>query len=148
MEWKYKMIFLSLLLCLVFSKEMQAQKCLSFRYDNKGNRVEMLVGNCGAEYKDLDRNANREEMSVEEDNNDAIAVYPNPNKGTFVMEMVSNDCDEQSAIYQIFDNKGVLIKTDRLLDYQVIDISNIPAGVYLLRIVSDGATYAKQLIKL
>ena len=69
MEWKYKKIFLLVLLCLVLFPKMNAQNCLTFRYDDSGNRMEMLVGNCGFEYKEQVRDA-MVEMSIDNMNED------------------------------------------------------------------------------
>ena len=61
--------------------------------------------------------------------------------------MINNDYD-LSAVYQIYDNKGVLVKTYNYVGNQEIDISNNPAGVYLLRIIKGESVCSKVVVKL
>lgn len=146
MEWKYKKIFLLILLSLVCYPQINAQNCLTFRYDDSGNRIEMLVGNCGFEYKEETRNTT-EEISVNSINEDLL-VYPNPNKGIFKVQLNDEPTDMHSAVVQIYNNAGVMIKEDRLIDNLQIDITNNPAGAYLLRIIKDESVYNCVVVKL
>lgn len=135
-----------LLLCLVCSVKCYSQQCLYFKYDKSGNRIESYEGNCGSEYKYQTRElANNEEISESEEQQE-LSVYPNPNNGIFRI-MINND-DDLSAVYQIYDNKGVLVKTDNYVGNQEIDISNNPAGVYLLRIIKGESVCSKVVVKL
>ena len=43
MEWKYKLIFLLLLLCLVQINNSYSQNCITFHYDENGNRLFSLI---------------------------------------------------------------------------------------------------------
>lgn len=144
MEWKYKKIFL--LLCLVLSSKINAQNCLTFRYDDSGNRIEMLFGNCGFEYKEQER-IETTEISINSKEED-LSVYPNPNKGTFVVEL--NNCETyiQPAIVRVYNNVGIMIKEDILTKNLHIDITNNPAGAYLLRIIKDDSVYDCVVVKI
>ncbi len=139
-------MFLFVLLCLVCSSKINAQKCLTFRYDDSGNRTEMLVGNCGFEYKEQAVKAT-EEISAN-DISDDLSVYPNPTKGIFMVRMDNNESDVNSVVVQIYNNAGVMVKEDRLMENQQIDITNNPAGAYLLRIIKDDSVYNCVVVKL
>lgn len=144
MEWKYKKVFL--LLCLLFSSKINAQNCLTFRYDDSGNRMEMLVSNCGSEYKEQGGDVTAE-ISMN-NKKEGLSVYPNPSKGTFVVEL--NNCEAyiQPAIVQVYNDVGVMIKEDRLIENLQIDITNNPAGAYLLRIIKDDSVYDCIVVKI
>lgn len=144
MEWKYRKVFLMGLLCLVCQLKTFSQQCLYFKYDKTGNRVESYEGNCGDEYKELSRMI-IDKVSSENEGGQELSVYPNPHKGVFRIDM--KDGDLSSAIYQIYDNKGVLVKTD-YLDEREIDISNNPVGVYLLRVIKGESVRSMVVIKL
>lgn len=146
MEWKYKSVFLMILLCLICSIKTFSQQCLYFKYDRTGNRVESYEGDCGSEYKDQSRKViDDEEISINEDQQE-LTVYPNPNNGTFKIDV--DDSELSQLVYQIYNNKGVLIKADYYLDEKGVDISDKPAGVYLLRIIKGECVYSKVVVKL
>ncbi|MBR4156686.1 MAG: T9SS type A sorting domain-containing protein [Bacteroidales bacterium] len=145
MEWKYKKIFLLVLLCLLLTPKMNAQNCIAFRYDDSGNRMEMFVGDCGFEYKEQVKDA-MVEMSINNMNEDLL-VYPNPNKGTFIVELNNYEADTQLVV-QIYNNAGIMIKEDRLIENLQIDITDNPAGAYLLRIIKDDSVYNRVVVKI
>lgn len=144
MEWKYRKVFLMGLLCLVCQLKTFSQQCLYFKYDKTGNRVESYEGNCGDEYKEQSRMI-IDKVSSENEGGQELSVYPNPHNGVFKIDM--KDGDLLSAIYQIYDNKGVMVKTG-CLDEREIDISNNPVGVYLLRVIKGESVRSKIVIKL
>lgn len=149
MERKYMVIFLVGLLCLIGSDDLSAQYCISLRYDNNGNRMNFAVANCAAEQRDgNEENIETEEISEQEndDENDLI-VYPNPNDGNFKIQIKDEDCTCMCA-YQVYDSKGVMVKSDWFVKTTNIDIGNNPPGVYLLRIIKDGIVGNRIVVKL
>ena len=46
MRWKYVMIFLMGLLCLVSSNEVFSQHCFKISYDKNGNRISLIAKEC------------------------------------------------------------------------------------------------------
>ena len=148
MEWKYKWVFLSVLLCLVVSDEIIAQDCLMFKYDKSGNRVEMLVYDCGAESKEKTNDVIAGEISENEMTLDVL-VYPNPNNGIFDIKINDVENTEVGLVnFEVYNNIGVLIKKDELINEMRIDITDNPAGMYLLRITKDDKVYSRVIVKL
>ena len=143
MKWKYNMIFLFMLFSLFSSEKLAAQYCLDFKYDKSGNRTEVYAHNCGFEFKEQIREMVDEEIS--EKNLSDILVYPNPTNGCFVV----NIGDETDAVlYQIYNAQGHLLQKGECLMNQKIDITNNPAGVYLLRIIKRECVYGCVVVKL
>ena len=150
MERKYMVIFLVGLLCLIGSDDLSAQYCISLRYDNNGNRMNFAVANCAAEQRDgNEENIETEEISEQEndDENDLI-VYPNPNKGIFNIELCDEVDEKYEAILQIYDNRGVMLSECEFIRSVSVDIGNNPAGLYLLRIIRGEEMYNRIVVKL
>ncbi len=71
-----------------------------------------------------------------------ILVYPNPNRGTFIID--TGDF-KQSAFVQILDMQGRLIDEQRL-NKGVTEIrQDLPASNYMLKITVDGKTSVQQI---
>lgn len=144
MEWKYKMVFLLLSLCLVRAERVYSQNCVTMRYDEDGNRISMLVHQCGSEYKSQDqRNIADEEISI--NGNQELYVYPNPNEGVFD---ISVDEEEESIVVQIYNVNGVMVKNEYLSEDKKMDITDNPAGIYLLRIIKGDDVCSRIVVKL
>jgi hypothetical protein len=145
MKWKYNLVFLFILSALALPEKLNAQHCLDFKYDKSGNRIEMFVHDCGFEYKEQTREMIDEEIS-EENINEDLLVYPNPNKGSFMVDIKDNN--EETASYLVFDATGTLVQKGECSINQMVDITNNPAGVYLLRIIKGEYVYSRVVVKL
>jgi len=73
-----------------------------------------------------------------------IPVYPNPSEGVFYFN--TNDCDVKS--WSVTDFKGQLIK-NQIQNSQtgVIDITDLPKGIYILRVITPNTQLTQKLIK-
>lgn len=147
MEWKYRLIFLKILLCLVNPFDSFAQYCLSMKYDKNGNRIEKAVSRNDdkEETKDID-NVMSYEIS-EDELEDRILVYPNPNQGYFNIE-VSEDEGQTLLMLQLYNNIGVLLETTRFTKNVSMDISDYPSGIYILKIIKGDMICNKIVVKL
>ena len=149
MRWKYLMIFLMGLLCLVSGNEVFSQHCFKISYDKNGNRVSFIAKEC-------DKYA-RGSADVEEtldvfnenpdDETDDLFVYPNPSNGRFQIELKGAECDDLVEVY-VYNNKGILITSQKFVETMCVDISDYPAGVYLLRIIRDKGERSEIVVKL
>lgn len=147
MEWKYKVIFLMLLLCLLKYENLSAQYCLSIRYDDNGNRMEKLVTRNAKDDENLDEN-DIMNLEVSEDSfDDNVLVYPNPNKGLINIQLYREN-EQDVIIYELYNNLGVLIKTEQFTNSIRVDISDNAAGIYLLKIITDDMMLNKIVVKL
>lgn len=79
--------------------------------------------------------------SIQTDFKKSILYYPNPTTGLFVVE------GEQIQTLEIYNQLGQLVfQTENKTDKAVIDISNQPKGIYILKIKTKEATLARKLI--
>lgn len=146
MEWKYKLIFLLVLLCLVRIEKSYSQNCITMLYDNNGNRISTFVHECGCEYKlrgtsDVMNN----EISMD-DNNRELMIYPNPNDGVFNITIL--DDNENPIVVRMYNINGVMVMNEKLADDKMIDITYMPSGVYLLRLIQGESVCSKIVVKL
>ena len=151
MEWKYKMIFLLLLLYLVCGNELYSQNCLNFEYDISGNRISTYVSNCFIAFEEYERGIMDDEISMDEEfleniETQAMSVYPNPNDGLFDVSLAVDD--DNPIVIQIYNSNGVIIKNDWMIELKKIDITAFSAGIYLLRIIKGEYVCNEVVVKL
>lgn len=143
------MIFLMGLLCLVSSNEVFSQHCFKISYDKNGNRVSFIAKECDK----YERGSADVEETLDvlgenpDDEMEDLFVYPNPSNGRFQIELKGAECDDLVEVY-VYNNKGILITSQKFVETMCVDISDYPAGVYLLRIIRDKGERSEIVVKL
>jgi len=79
---------------------------------------------------------------VEENNQDEISLYPNPSNGILKIDSKNNIIRGVEIIDQI--GKIILVQSE-IID-QSIDVSNLPKGIYLLKLELNSSTHTKKFI--
>jgi len=72
-----------------------------------------------------------------------LIVYPNPAKNDFAISGLATD--SVVSIYTILGNKLLEQKVSE--DDALFDISNYSSGIYILKIISNGLTTERKIIK-
>jgi hypothetical protein len=96
--------------------------------------------------KDLELVANfEEEVGIEQIEIPTIKVYPNPTTGELIIESGELRIDE----FVIFDISGRKQKAEnrKIEGATLIDISELPVGVYFLRITTDQGEVVRKVLK-
>ncbi len=98
---------------------------------------------------DLLSNAKPVEFSIIDTDNPIkeIELYPNPSSGLVTLEIPAS-IDPNKMRYQIFDSKGREMRS-QIMDgqhRQIIDLSNAPAGIYLVRIFNGAEIRNKRIV--
>ncbi len=124
------------------------------------NSVQFNVGNAGTYYLGLHvQNSDSlvgfsiDDLNISVDSglgissltNIPISVYPNPSPGIFNINLKENS--PAGFKIEIIDQLGNLIfykPTEKLLNYK-IDLQEIPAGIYLLRIISENGIHTRKI---
>lgn len=142
MKMKYLIIFLGLVLCLLQSKNSMAQHCISFDYDDDGNRVARAFYE-GCDKDDRDVADLTEQLTAEE-----FALYPNPSNGLVTLSF--GECfDDTPVSYTIYDVSGLSVKSGTVgSEEMTLDISGFLPGTYLVVVNVSGDTFARTIVKL
>ncbi len=78
-------------------------------------------------------------------NRSAIEVYPNPSWGIF--NLVLNIKSETSEI-MVYNLSGELVLKYSSEAYQeILDLSDMPEGIYILKVINESTTFTRKLIK-
>jgi len=76
---------------------------------------------------------------------EGLNIYPNP--ATNYLNVKINEGKRNSVVY-IYDTHGKLVKAVSVnTDFKVIDVSELPGGVYILKVNDDRAPLIKEFIK-
>jgi YD repeat-containing protein len=114
---------------------------IKFEYDAAGNRLARRIITL--------RSAVINEISGEDDETvqspqvftaqlaqSAIRIYPNPTKGLLKVEITGNVADNP-VILQVYDMNGRrLLEESNVASSVTLDLSNQPAGIYMLLLIS------------
>lgn len=136
-------------LCLSFSMvALSDDHTVSFTYDNGGNRTTMRVIHLPSPHFSPMMRSEATEVFTDSIGDFKLAVHPNPTKGHLLLELLGLP---ETAIYHytIHDQAGKLI-----IDYQgnenpsEADLSEYPAGMYLLNLYCGDSRKEYKIIKL
>ncbi|MBL7920094.1 MAG: T9SS type A sorting domain-containing protein [Bacteroidia bacterium] len=107
--------------------------------DNQIVNYKRYTGNCNYFYIPTAINEYLNEAKIQ--------VYPNPS--TDILNLVSDNQDNKSIIYQILNNLGQVIANDEIIledRVALINTSNLPEGVYNLKVKSNSGNSSKRFV--
>ena len=146
MKSKY---YIPLLLLGIASNVFSQNNRVNYTYDAAGNRLSGLSSQLRmaavADYEDED--ADTQEIYFDEINQSNIRIYPNPTKGILKVEITP--ATEGSPIHiQMYDMWGrIFVNEQNASPFTDLDISDQPAGTYILNIFSDNRNTQWKIIK-
>jgi hypothetical protein len=72
-----------------------------------------------------------------------VTLYPNPTTGIFTIETEGI----KEATMEVYSISGVKMKSLKMEGSKTeVDLTNIPKGIYLLSIITNGETISKKII--
>jgi len=76
--------------------------------------------------------------------NSNFTIYPNPNKGKFIIELTNKTTESTIEIYDLMGKKvWSKVSSENKLE---IDISNQPKGIYLVKVVSENNVIIQKIV--
>lgn len=78
---------------------------------------------------------------------DKIKIFPNPNHGQFNLSFGKSPAQKILVEIQNIDGKVVLLKTFQNVATAIIDLSEHPTGIYLVKVDSGNESYFEKIIK-
>lgn len=135
---------------------VNGQNTISYAYDNSGNRISRTITVAKSTSMDTDEenegSGNNQDQSKKnihkgELNNVQFSIYPNPTRESVEIK-TENLPLESKGMVMVFDVKGVLILKQDLTPHSTnLDLSQVAAGNYLLKVFIDSQVSEWKLIK-
>lgn len=139
-----KLYSLCLLCCLVGI--LQAQTKIRYYYDASGNRIKREIVLSRVQNRALADPEDEKPLS-EKFAGQTVRFYPNPTKGQITIA-ISGNTEELSGDVKIFTMNGKCIATRKIVSSKVyFDLSNQPAGNYILKMTLNGKSATWKIIK-
>jgi len=120
-------------------------------YDENGNQTQRLYQNWDINSEEW-VNSNKynyywsefEISGIESVNYHKVSVFPNPASDKL---KISSEISLKNAIVNIYSISGKLIYNSTLADNSIININDLPAGVYIIKINSESINFVDKIIK-
>lgn len=103
---------------------------ITYQYDEVGNRIGMIVTN----NQTTDISCNISQLGVK--------LYPNPTTESFCISGF-----EDSAALRLTDISGKVILAKQVSDNEIIPISSLPKGIYIVELITKKGVIEKKLLK-
>ncbi len=75
-----------------------------------------------------------------------IYIYPNPTANGFNIQGINSNLSNKTL--SIYSSDGVHISTNEDYNYEDVDVSHIPSGTYIIKLISENEITTLKLIKL
>ena len=143
--------YYTLLLLFGIALSAFSQDRVNYTYDAAGNRLACIIdmGSLrSAAIADREDEADEQEIVYSDkiDRSD-IRIYPNPTKGILKIEITPIEEGNPIQI-QLYDISGkILVNEPNAAPFTELNISDKPAGTYILNIFSDNRTTQWKIIK-
>lgn len=134
-----------ILVSMLFFNIVGFSQTIKYSYDAAGNRVlrEIVL----SRQKSVESVKESEKPIEEKLSDKIIKIYPNPTKGELKIEVTNWD-EKCTGNIHIYSSNGVLIGRYDLVDpMQIVDISDEPVGLYILKIYLNKNTSTWRIIK-
>lgn len=87
---------------------------------------------------------NKETIAETKPSNSNFTIYPNPNKGKFIIELTNKTTESTLEIYDLMGKKvWSKVSSENKLK---IDISSQPKGIYLVKMVSENQVIVQKIV--
>lgn len=100
----------------------------------------------GVSYRDSARNVLQLSLSAAAPSARAASIYPNPNRGTFTVDLPGANLP--TTTLEVFDLQGRKVWSQPLFSNRgEVQLPQVPAGVYQVRVQSDDQVYRGRFVK-
>ncbi|MBN4070949.1 T9SS type A sorting domain-containing protein [Crocinitomix catalasitica] len=73
-----------------------------------------------------------------------LSIYPNPSEGKFTVQLTQADLGEMD--FTILNSLGQAVYQNQLINKIEVDITDLPAGTYHIRLIAESGTVSKKII--
>lgn len=135
---------------LLLAVSVYSQQRIVMEYDNAGNRIHRKVITLPKQTRSLPVDADLD--STKEYQSDMfgereIRIYPNPTKGALLIKVIGAAFDAPVPV-RVFGESGALLIQKSFSGAEMsLDLSEYPAGIYILSILMGGTNKEFKVIK-
>jgi len=127
-----------------------SSQTVNYAYDPAGNRISRTIV-LGPQKNASQTNTEQEESAPTYVEQIAaglqVKIYPNPTKGLLQVEIIGNDDDANTPI-AVFNQSGQqVVATQTAGQLTPVDLSGVPAGTYLMRLIIREKSEVYKIIK-
>lgn len=141
-----KKLFILCFVCLL-SGVLPAQNRIRYSYDASGNRIKREIVLSQAQSRTVANPQKEVKPLSEKLAEQTIRFYPNPTKGKITIA-ISGDTEKLSGDVKIFAANGKCVATEKITTATILfDLSDQPAGNYILKMVLNGKSTTWKIIK-
>lgn len=131
----------SLLLIIGAKYNAQAQSThyhYQYSYDESGNREQRIYIGTTLKSASIENSSafNEEKPITENFGFGEIKIYPNPTKGNLIVEIPDFEAEKISILVFNLQGKEIMYKTGAPNSRNQVNLSNLPSGMYVLKIVA------------
>lgn len=83
-------------------------------------------------------------IQIDSHSKESLSLYPNPTSSYLNFNLESED---ESLIYFIYDNKGILIGSGEINKNEALDLRDFQSGIYTLRIQTSNSYFIQKVVK-
>ena len=117
-----------------------------------------IRANCNGTWTSYSNNLSFTTLSSKEEDDinvtatGSLTLYPNPTTGIFVIDLTLANDDNEEVTIQLYNSIGQLMQeekttsTDGMVKQEIHLASEVPGGLYMVRIIAGEELYTKQLI--
>lgn len=120
-----------------------------FSYDGSGNRERRIYVGTALKNATLENTLtfDEEEPIVENIGLGQVKIYPNPTKGNLIVEIPEMEIEEIRVLVFSLQGKQLICKNVMPNIRLQLDLSDLPSGIYLMKIISGGESLDWKIIK-
>ncbi len=122
---------------------------VTFGYDANGNRISrsILFGKIFEDGKNVEAEKGLETIVMDQISGVEFSIYPNPTRGRFLVEV--SDPGKGPLLRVVLRTPQGDVLTKKILDVNTeeFDLSDYPAGIYMLHLMAGDETHVWKIVK-
>ena len=143
--------YIFVIACLCNIQSLKSQN-FSIAYDANGNRTSRFISlkstnAYSTDQSDPKNSVNRNEVFTDDLGEQKVIIYPNPTSGLLKVEITGFDFVLPSSINVYNESGKLLIQKSPAAVSEVIDLSEFPAGLYIMKLDLNGKKSEWKILK-
>ena len=122
---------------------------VTFGYDANGNRISrtIILGKIIEDGKNVEAEKGLETIVTDQIGGVEFSIYPNPTRGRFLVEVGDSGNSIPLQVILYTPQGDVLIEKTIDVCLEEFDLSDYPAGIYMLHLMAGDETHVWKIVK-